>query len=107
MDTCRLQSAKFDGSRFPPNTPLLLKPCSKMKFDLCRIDLQKLGAAKYRPKSLQGVLIRLVSFCCANRRLGIVHQEEIRPFVKCELFALPQSRKGVVISGVKARAKLL
>jgi hypothetical protein len=107
VDGCCFQSAKLDDSRFPPNTPFLLKARSKMKFDLRRVDLQKLAASKDRPKSLQGVLIRLVSFCCANRRAGIVRQEKIRPFVKCELFSLPQSGKGIVVSGVKARSKLL
>ena len=41
-----------------------------------------------------------MGFRRAKGRFGVVHQEEIRPFVKRELLALTQRLKRVVISGV-------
>jgi hypothetical protein len=88
VNTGCLQRPEFHDSRFSANVLLLLQASPQVNFDLRRVNVQKLACSEHRFERLQRVLVRFMSFLGTNRRLGIVLQEEVGPFVERDRLAL-------------------
>jgi hypothetical protein len=106
MNGSGFQFPEFRGPSLPPNLFAVLEPITQVDLDLGCVDISHFHPAKHRSQSLERILIRFVGAGCADRRLGVVLQEKIRPFVKSELFALADDVQRVVVSGLKPFAKL-
>jgi hypothetical protein len=66
------------------------------------INLAKLELPERRSQRLQSGFVGLMRFGRANRRFGIVFQEEIDPVIEGELFAFPDNVQRVVVASLKA-----
>ena len=83
-----------------------LRRLSEVCLNTRRVDFRELHRSEYRAKSLEGVIVHFVRLLCANRRLRVVLDKKIRPFVERKLLAPTDCGERVVVSGVQPFAQL-
>ena len=71
-----------------------------------RVDFHELHRSEHRAKGIEGVVAHFVRLLCANRRLRVVLDKKVRPFVERKLLASADRGERVVVSGVQPFAQL-
>jgi hypothetical protein len=104
---CRgFQGSEFNDSGLAANTPAMLEPAPQVEFDLSSVDFGHLHRSERGFEGFERGLVSLVRLRSANRRLGIVLQEKVRPFTEEELLALANNIQRIVVSGLEPFAQL-
>src|SRR6202049_5326497 len=97
MNRGRLEHSFFDEPRLRLAPDSLAQPTSQVAFDGVTREIGQLLRSKYLHQMCNRARVHFVGLGRSQRRLGIVLQEQLRPFFERQLFALAHDLQEVVI----------
>jgi hypothetical protein len=107
MDRGGLDCSQLLVTEFGLDADSLSKTFAKKKLDRIRSDVHQSACTKRSLEVFCAPLVRFVCFRSADRRLGIVLQEEIRPLPESQGLPLSYNFKEIFVSRLKSFSQLL